>query len=136
MSHTANNAVADTVTTDAALSPDVEQGKLLALLSYVIGIVAIVVLVQRKNAYALYHAKQSLTLCVGVIAASIALSILGIVLAMVKLGFLSMFLSLGFFAAVLGLVIVGALNAWNGRQRPLPFLGQYSERLFGKFSVK
>ncbi len=136
MSHMANNAVADAVTPDAAVSPDVEQGKLLALLSYVIGIVAIVVLVQRKNAYALYHAKQSLTLCIAAIAACIGLSIIGFVLAMVKLGFVSMILSLGFLAAVLGLVILGALNAWNGRQRPLPFLGQYSERLFGKFSVK
>lgn len=135
MSHTANNAIADSVTPDAALSSDVEQGKLLALLSYVIGIVAIVVLVQRKNAYALYHAKQSLTLFVAVIAASIGMSIIGIVLAMVKLAFVGMILNLGFLVAVLGLVILGAMNAWNGRQRPLPVIGQYSERLFGKYSV-
>ncbi len=61
---------------------------------------------------------------------------IGIVLAMVKLGLVSMILGLAVFAAVLGLVILGALNAWNGRERPLPFIGKYSERLFGKFSVK
>ncbi len=44
MSHTANNAVANSNATDAALSADAEQGKLFALLSYVTGIVAIVVL--------------------------------------------------------------------------------------------
>ncbi|MCP5115357.1 MAG: hypothetical protein GY953_31395, partial [bacterium] len=62
MSETAQHVVADAGAHEAASSQEAQEGKVLAVLSYVIGIVALVVLIMRNNRFALYHGKQALTL--------------------------------------------------------------------------
>lgn len=136
MSETGNDAATDTGSTDAGASRDAQDGKVLALLSYIFGIVALVPLIQRNNAFALYHAKQVLTLFIAVIVAQIALIIVGIVLTAVGLGLVGVILYFGFFIVVLGLVIIGVLNSWNCRARPLPIIGAFGERIFGGITVK
>ena len=106
------------------------EGRLMALLGYVTGIVALVSFVQRNNAFAFYHAKQALTMYAAAVAAQIVLMVLGMVLVAVKLGLVSMVLGLLFLAALLALVVIGSLNAWNGRRRPLPVIGTVAERMF------
>jgi uncharacterized membrane protein len=132
MSETGNDAATDTAAADAVASRDAQEGKILALLSYIFGIVALVPLIQRNNAFALYHAKQVVTLFVAAIGASIALRILGFVLP----SSVSLILSFAFMVAMLGLVIIGVLNSWNCRARPLPIIGAFAERLFGGITVK
>ena len=43
---------------------DVEQGKLLAILSYIIPLVSLVPLIQKDNHFSLFHAKQVLLLAI------------------------------------------------------------------------
>ena len=132
MSETGKDAASDTGATDAGASRDAQDGKVIALLSYIFGIVALVPLIQRNNAFALYHAKQVLILFIAAIAASIALMIVGFVLP----ASVSLILSFAFMLAMVGLVIIGVLNSWNCRARPLPIIGAFGERFFGGITVK
>lgn len=113
---------------------EVEEGRLISLLGYIFPIIAVFPIVQRRNGYSLYHAKQALTLLIAAIAAQVVLIPAGMVLGMLKLGIVSLVLSLAFLAAVIGLTVLGAINAWNGRCEPLPVTGPFAERLLGGFT--
>lgn len=114
-----------------ATAAEVESGKLIATISYIFCPIAIVPFMQRNNAYSLFHAKQAVTLLVAAIALSAALFGVSIVVTMVKLGIVATILSLAFSLSMLGMVVLGALAAWNGKMTPLPVLGPIAELLFG-----
>ncbi len=109
---------------------DVDQGKLLATLSYIIMIVALFPLLKRDNRFALYHAAQALGLFVACFAAGIALTVVSVVVAFVPAvgPLIAMVASLAFCAAAIGMIVMGVINAWNGRYKPLPFIGKYAEK--------
>ncbi|GMU84117.1 MAG: hypothetical protein AMXMBFR47_39870 [Planctomycetota bacterium] len=124
-----------TATQDESIGVDaqtIESGKMLATIGYVLWPVALLPLIKKDNAYSLYHARQAVALLVAAVAAMIPLWGIFFVFAIIKLGVVAMILSLAFTAVALGFVVVGAMNAWNGRVRPLPLLSGLVQRLFGR----
>lgn len=87
---------------------DVEAGKLWAILSYLFGILAIVPLVQKDNDFAMFHARQVLVL---------------LIFSIPTCG--------GCVIGSLIMVVLGLINALNGRYQPLPLIGRFGEEWFG-----
>ena len=98
---------------------DVEDGKLFAILSYIIPLVFIVPLIQKDNHFSLFHAKQVLLLVLACVAVSL-------LTAVPILGCITFFL----FLPILVFVIMGLVFAIQGQYKPLPFFGQYAEEWF------
>ena len=105
------------VTMDAQ---EIEKGKTLAILSYIIGILCIVPLIQKDNAFSLYHAKQVLLL----ILAAIVLLCLNIIpcFGQIVCGVGSL--------ALLVFAIMGLINAIKGEAKPVPLIGKFAEDWF------
>lgn len=92
-----------------AYSPgDVEAGKLWAILSYLFGILAIVPLLQKDNDFAMFHARQVLVL---------------LIFSIPTCG--------GCVIGSLVMVVIGLINAINGRYEPLPLIGRFGDEWFG-----
>ena len=109
---------------------EIDSGKTMAILSYIpialVGlIVAIVSISQKNNAFSLFHAKQALTLY-----------ICWIVIALCCIPFC--FICIGIpmlLAANLGglvLCVIGIINASGGQCKPLPVVGKFADKWFGK----
>jgi len=110
---------------------DVESGKVMAVLCYIpiaaVGlIVSIVCLATKNNAFSLYHAKQALTLFIAVLVCFLfwCIPILGWIV--------------GALAGLAGLVfmILGIVNAAQGKYAPLPLIGQFADKMFGGIQVE
>jgi uncharacterized membrane protein len=104
---------------------DVEEGKLFAILSYIIPLVFLVPLIQKDNHFSLFHAKQVLLLVLACVAVSVltAVPILGCITFIL-------------FLPILVFVIMGLVFAIQGQYKPLPFLGQYAEEWFKGVQVE
>ncbi len=98
---------------------DIEQGKTWALLGYLISPLWVIPFVQRDNAFALYHAKQSLALLIAVVIASIPISIIGTITC--GIGFI---LYLPFMYPW----IIGVVNSAQGQYKPVPWFGFISDK--------
>ncbi len=112
---------------------EVADGKVLAIIGYIFGIVAIVMLFVRNNNFVLYHAKQMTVVAIIWIAAGICVGIIGTVLAAVTKGFGACIIPVGIIGlnvAMLVLVVIGIINAANGVCKPLPVVGAYAEKWF------
>ena len=104
------------------ISKTVEEGKTMAIISYitVIGlIVAFVMNNDKKNTYATYHIRQSLGL--GLLA--IAFAVLDFI------PYIGWIFGLGFIL-IFVLWILGLINAVNGEEKPLPIVGKLFEDWF------
>lgn len=117
--------------TSASASPEeIESGKVIALAGYIFCPIAILPFVKRDNAFSLYHAKQALAMLAIGITLSVAMTVLALVLSAVKLTIVVSLLSLAMSVGFLGLIVMGAMNAWNGRMKSLPVVGGVAEILF------
>ncbi len=99
------------------------ESRFWAFVAYLFGIVGsvIVLLLKKKDAFAMYHAKQSLVLnitWVVVYVAGLFLPFIGWFIIW-PLGNLSMIV----------LWILGVFNALTGRQKQLPVIGQFAEKI-------
>ena len=101
----------------------VNEGKNIAIIAYItiIGlIIAYVMNNDKKDTFAAYHIKQSL----GLAATGLALGIVG------------MIPILGRIINILGIIVLlymwvmGLMNAINGKESPVPFLGEKYEEWF------
>lgn len=110
-----------------------DEGKVFAIIAYILGIIGflIVLLAKRDNKLAMYHAKQSLVLNIAAIIAMIALSIVSLILAFIPVlgALLAALLTLAFYIGVIYLLIVGIINAAKEVMKPLPYIGQYAEKI-------
>lgn len=105
---------------------EAEQGKVISILSYIFPILCLVGLIQRDNAFTLYHAKQVLIMVIGCFAGSVlsVIPLVGCVIApLVLVGWIV-------FA------ILGILNVVNLRMKPLPLIGKLGEDWFKGMTVK
>jgi len=109
---------------------EIEGGKTMAILAYIpvalIGlIVALISISQKNNAFSLYHAKQALTLYIcafvgALVCAPLCFLCIGIpMLIAVEVG-------------ALVLCILGIINASGGQCKPLPVIGTFADKWFGK----
>lgn len=106
-------------------SSEVESGKVLAALCYVpyIGlVVSIICLVQKNNAFTLFHAKQALTLYIAVLLSFV-------IVCLVPLWLILQAVFLVFW-------VLGLVNAIQGKYAPLPVIGQFADKLFGSIQVE
>ena len=119
---------------------DIQDNKVMAVLSY-IGILVLIPIFGAKNSkYAQYHASQGLTLCIFNVAYSIVTAIIRAILFNVlpwtMLGFyavISGILSFG-YVAFLVFAIMGIVNAAQGRTKELPIIGKID--ILGKLRKK
>ena len=98
---------------------DIEENKVIALLSY-LGIVVLVPLLAKKESpYAQFHAKQGLVLLIAWIA-------IGIITVIPIIGWI-----IGPIASIVLLIfsIIGIINALGGQTKELPLIGQFGEKL-------
>ena len=109
---------------------EIDSGKTMSILAYIpivfIGlIVSIVSISSKNNAYSLYHAKQALTLYICWIVAALCC----IPLFVICIGFpLMMAVNVGGII----LCILGIINSSSGQCKPLPLIGQFVDKWFGK----
>lgn len=107
-------------TSDVFTQDEIDRGKALSALSYVLPILVLVPLIQRDNAFALFHARQVLVMVVLLVGLS--------VLAVVPV--LGCFLAPAALVCWLVFGIMGVMNAINGRAQMLPGIGVYGEKWF------
>lgn len=94
------------------------ESKLFAFLAYLLNIVGfiIVLLVKKDDKFAMYHAKQSLVLFV----AWVVICVVGLVIPFI--------LPIGGLLLLI-LWVIGVINALTGKEKPLPLIGKYGEKL-------
>lgn len=117
------------VPTDA----EIEAGKSMALISWLSMLVGlplwIIPMVQRDNAYALYHAKHAGMAFI----ASMVVALVVVMLNFVTCGALFFLVPLLFVTWVP--VIDGLIKAINGRVEPPIIVGAFTDKLFGGLTV-
>lgn len=125
------NETADT--TAGYNKADIEQNKVMAILSY-FGILVLVPILAAKNSpFARFHANQGLVLFVAMIGWIIVDAILTAILRTVLWSGLGLWSIYSLCSTLLNLVyivftvlaIIGIVNALNGRAKELPFIGKY-----------
>ncbi|WP_338015922.1 hypothetical protein [Paenibacillus mesophilus] len=92
---------------------DIEKNKAMAIVAYILFFVPL--LAARESRFAMYHTNQGLLVFLGALAVNIVGGIIPFLgpLIIVPIGNL----------CVLVLMILGIINAANGKQAPLPFIG-------------
>ena len=124
--------LADTADSTAQFDPkDIEQNKVMALLSYLGILVLVPLLAAKESKFARYHAGQGLNLLVALVAWTIVhrvtMAILGAILlpgAWRVYSLLGTLLSLVYIVFTV-LAIIGIINALGGKAKELPVIGKY-----------
>lgn len=114
------------------------DGNITALIGYIIGIVALVLIfIEKDNKFVRFHAFQSVFLAVAYVVGIILLVILGVVVAILGqvsgtiagiLGLLLTLLWLVFLLGFLGALIYSAIKAYGGAMFKLPIIGGFAEK--------
>lgn len=94
---------------------DIEQNKVMALLAYIIFFIPL--LAAKDSPFARYHANQGLILFITSVIINIAGAIIPFIGWLIILPFGNIF--------VLILIILGIVNAANGKAKPLPLIGKF-----------
>ncbi len=100
-----------------------DDGKLWAFLAYLLGIIGfvLVLLLKKDNKFAMYHAKQSLVLFILAVLVMIVGSIIP---------FIGWFIILPIGnVIVLILWIIGIINALTNKEKPLPVIGKFADKI-------
>lgn len=116
-------------TTNTTTTTPAQEDKTVAIIAYItlIGfIVAIVMHGSNKTKLGAYHLRQALGLVIFAIGSSIALMILGMI---PFVGFIILIASPLIWIGILVLVILGIINASGGLEKPLPVIGGMSEKM-------
>ena len=99
---------------------DAETNKVSGILAYV-GILFIVPMLNMKESpFCRYHANQGLVLFLAIVAAFI---VLGMATLIPFIGFIFGWIYILLYLAMLGMIVLGILNAANGKCVPLPLIG-------------
>ncbi len=104
---------------------DIEQNKVMAILSYFSLLVLVPIFAAPTSKFARFHANQGLLLLIVEVAWWIIQIILTVIIYAIswRLGFLTIILSL-VNIPILILVILGIVNAANGKAKELPLIGK------------
>ncbi len=114
----------------------------LALLAYIVPLLGplFIIGVQRRAAFALYHACQSLALLLGIVVVPALWAVVGWLVAWIPL--LGPVLSASSFALVVAAYIMaviawlmGVANAARGRMDPVLMFGSWGERIFARLTA-
>ncbi len=108
-------------------SSDIEKGKTIAIVSYItiIGwLIALIMYQQNKSKFAAHHLRQALGLFAAAFVLGLAISILGFILPF------TFALQPIVSVAAIVFMIMGIVNASNGKDTTLPFIGDYAAEWF------
>ena len=99
---------------------EIEAGKTMAFVAYIIFFIPLLMEDMRKNKYVMFHTEQSLVLVI--------VNLIGIILGTIGSMFCIgvVFYLINLFAFVL--LIMGIINALGGKVTPLPLVGQFGEK--------
>ena len=101
-------------TTELNITPEeIESGKVMAIISYFIFFVPLLVEDARKNKFVMYHVQQSIVLLI----AYVICTILTVVL-----------IGLFLYILVFILWLIGLINAIQGKVKPVPIIGSLGEK--------
>jgi uncharacterized membrane protein len=122
----------DTADTTAQFDPkDIEQNKVMALLSYLGILVLVPLLAAKESRFARFHAGQGLNLLIALVAWEIVHHVLMAVFRAILLpdawrvySLIGTLLSLVYIVFTI-LAIIGIINALNGKAKELPLIGKY-----------
>ncbi len=106
---------------------DVDNGKLFAILSYLVPFFFLVPLIQKTNAFSHFHARQALA----IVLLGIALGVVTMLLPLSLLTIVSPILLL----AQLALIVIGLIHAARGEAKQLPVIGEHAKRMLQKFGL-
>lgn len=113
----------EVITNKGFSKKEIEDGKLLGLLSY-LGILSLIpYFVGKNNKFVMFHAKQGLNLFLLELICSAVLSIVGPLLWLLLwlVGLVSAVVSL----ASLVLSVIGIINVFNGQAKELPYVNKF-----------
>ena len=107
---------------------DIEDNKLMAVLSYLGILVLIPILAAKDSPFAKFHATQGLNLLIVSVAWSIVSGIIGAILGAIGVTFLSVLWSIitWLVSIVIFLtMVIGIINAAQGKAKELPIIGGF-----------
>jgi uncharacterized membrane protein len=115
------------------------DGNITALIGYLIGIIALVLIfIEKDNRFVRFHAIQSVLWGVGCTVAFIAIMIIGMILGLIVssisstlagiVWLLAMLLYLGVMIALFGGIIYGAIKSYGGEMVKLPIVGNLADK--------
>lgn len=115
------------------------DGNVTALIGYLIGIVALVLIfIEKENKFVRFHAIQSVLWVLGVVIGAVVVLFVGMILGWVAgqaIGMLgvvvwgiTMLLYVGLFLVMFGGLIYGAIKSYGGQMTKLPFVGNMAEK--------
>ena len=105
---------------------DAEQGKVMAVIAYILFFIPLLTGDHKKSPFVMYHTNQGTVLFLASVALWIASSILGAILGAIRLWFIGSLLSSLVGIAILALAILGIISALNGVMKPLPVIGKFT----------
>jgi len=100
----------------------IEEGKSIAWLSYILILVLVPLLIQRENPYTKFHIKQGLALLI----TWIILYIIGLIFNFVPI--LRVIVWFCIWAFTIVLAVIGIINSLNGKMEKLPIIGDFGEK--------
>ena len=116
-----------------ATQKDIDENKLMAVLSYIGVLVLIPLLAKKDSPYAQFHAKQGLVLLISGVILGVVSTITGFVALIPIIGWIvGLLVGLAIFVAGIALfifVIMGIINALSGKMNQLPVIGQYADKI-------
>ena len=98
---------------------DAEQNKVMAILAYIIFFIPLLTGDHKKSPFVMYHTNQGTLLFLAWVASSVVSSILAFILIRLILGPI-------LFLVCFVFLIIGIINAANGKMSPLPVIGKYT----------
>jgi uncharacterized membrane protein len=104
---------------------DAENNKILGIVAYLNILWLVALLTGKDSPFAKYHANQGLVLFIVEIALIVVLQIIDRILEMLGLSLVSFLFSSISVLVVIGLVILGIINAAAGKCVPLPVIGKF-----------
>lgn len=113
----------------AITEAEIEDGKLMAILAYIIFLVPL--LAARDKKYAMFHTEQALVLIIAWIVIYVAFIIVSIIINKISSALACgiSILSILIWLAFLVFWIMGLINAGTGKLKELPLIGQYGAKL-------
>lgn len=104
---------------------DIQKNTVTALLSYILFLFIVPLLAAKDSKYARFHANQGIVLFIAELACGVASSIVCAVLSFIPVvGFVMQIVISGCVSiAALAFIIIGIVNAVNGRAKELPLIG-------------
>jgi uncharacterized membrane protein len=102
-------------------SPSTGKNTTMAAIAYIIFFVPLLT-DAKDDPFVKFHVKQGLLLVILGLAVSIVNTILG------RIPFVGWLVALALGIGLFALWVIGIMNALNGKQEPLPLIGQYAEQ--------